>query len=256
MSKKTLPQSTFDKKATAALAVEVGTMARIHLKPRLIFDRCVDFLIQKRMQIPTSRTLTDMIRAGVQERKFELVALMDTHLTDAARRLMDDLFITSEDHNRYRLTLLKAFNQSTKPSRIKESIADFHTISALHTQLESILTVLDLGPAGIRYYAGSVLRSEVFQMRRREASDRYIHAVAFIAHQFYRVQDHLVDTLLSVMESFQASVSRAHNELLLEQREELQSVLKTTVDDLDRSILGPSGNSVGGPSLANLRVEV
>lgn len=226
----------FDKKATATLAVEIATMARMHLKPRLIFDRCVDFLMQKRMQIPTSRSLTDMIRSGIQDRKSELVTLMDTHLTDAVRGLLDDLFTTPVAHNRYRLTLLKSLNQSTKPSRIKESIADYHTISALHAQLESILSIFGLGPAGVRYYAGSVLKSEIFQMRRREASDRYVHAAAFITHQFYRIQDHMVDILLSVMASFQTSVSRAHNEEILEQREEQQNVLKTAVDDLDRSV--------------------
>ena len=42
-------------------------MARIHLKPRLIFDRCVDFLIQHRMQVPSAYRLNDLIRAGLHE---------------------------------------------------------------------------------------------------------------------------------------------------------------------------------------------
>jgi hypothetical protein len=36
----------FDESAKSALAVEVATMARMHLKPRLIFDRCLDFLVR------------------------------------------------------------------------------------------------------------------------------------------------------------------------------------------------------------------
>ena len=96
-------------------------MARMHLKPRLIFDRCVDFLIQRRALVPKAGTLFELIRAGLHERKAELVAQMDAHLTDEARGLLDDLFTTPDEQNRYRLTLLKKLSQSTKPTRIKES---------------------------------------------------------------------------------------------------------------------------------------
>ena len=79
------------------LAVEIATMARTHLKPRLIFDRCVDFLIQRRVQVPRAGTLLELIRSGMQARKTELVALMDAHLTDEARGLLDDLFTAPDD---------------------------------------------------------------------------------------------------------------------------------------------------------------
>ena len=43
----------FDAEAETALAAEVAKMTRVHLKPRLIFDRCVDFLKRRRVQIPS-----------------------------------------------------------------------------------------------------------------------------------------------------------------------------------------------------------
>ena len=228
----------FDGEAEAALVTEIATMARTHLKPRLIFDRCVDFLIQRRWQIPLSGTLLALIRSGLQTRKTELIALMDAHLSDETRGVLDDLFAVPDDQNRYRLTLLKKLSQSTKPTRIKEGVADFETLSTLYDQLEGILSVLDLGVAGIRYYAGSVLKSEVFQIQRREANDRYIHAAAFVAHQFFRCQDNLVDLWLSVMASFQTTATRKHKEALLENRKEQQKRLKSVVDDLDTQVFG------------------
>lgn len=221
-----------------ALVTEITTMARTHLKPRLIFDRCVDFLIQKRIQVPTARGLTDVVRSGLHERKLELIALMDASITNEARSLLDDLFSTSDDQNRYRLTLLKKLSQSTKPTRIKECIADFETLSMLYCQLEDILSVLDLGSAGIHYYAGSVLKSRMFQLQRRADADRYIHAAAFVAHQFYRMQDHLTDMLLSVMASFQTTASREHKDQLSGQRMDQQKTLKAAVDELDVSVFG------------------
>ena len=228
----------FDRDAEAALAVEITTMARTHLKPRLVFDRCVDFLMQHRVLVPRAGVLLELIRSGLQTRKTELVTLMNTHLADEARDLLDDLFAAADDRNRYRLTLLKKLSQSTKPTRIKEGIADFETLEALHGQLEGILSILDLGVAGIRYYAGSVMKSRMFQLQQRSEADRYIHAAAFVAHQFFRSQDNLVDLWLSVMASFQTTVSRDHKEQLLESRKDQQQRLKAAVDDLDAEVFG------------------
>jgi len=226
----------FDEAAKKALVVEVATMARMHLKPRLIFDRCVDFLTQSRAQVPTVRSLTDMIRVGLHERKSELITLMDNHLAAATRGLLNDLFTTPNDQNRYRLTLLKKLSQSTKPSRVKECIVDFETLSELYAQLEDILSVLDLGHAGIRYYAGSVIKSRMFQLQQRSEADRYIHATAFVAHQFYRIQDNLIDILLSVVASFQTTALRKHKERSHENRKEQNKRLKTLIGGLDRSV--------------------
>lgn len=228
----------FNEKAKTSIAVEVSTMARAHLKPKLIFDRCVDFLIQQRTQVPTVRSLTDIIRSGIQAHKAKLITLMECHLTNEACALLDGLFTGPENQNRYRLTLLKKLSQSAKPMRIKENIADFETLAELYGALENILSILDLGPAGIRYFAGSVLKSRMLQLQQRAEPDRYIHSAAFIAHQFYRIQDHLADTLLKVMASFQTSVSREHKDRLAEKRTDQHKALKAAIDDLDTSVFG------------------
>ena len=145
---------------------------------------------------------------------------MDRHLSDDARVLLDDLFSAPDDQNRYRLTLLKRLSQSTSPSRIKEAVADFEVLSELHHRLAAVLAKLDLGIAGTRYFAGSVLRSEIFQMQRRERNDRHIHAAAFVAHQFYRCQDNMIDLWLSVMASFKSAAAREYQEVLAQERKD------------------------------------
>lgn len=230
--------TAFDDKAKDMLAVEIGTMARVHLKSKLIFERCVDFLIQRRVQIPQSGTLLEMIRIGLQDRKTELVALMDRHLSNDARGLLDDLFTAPDDQNRYRLTLLKKLSQSTRPTKIKEAVADFEILSGLHDQLGSVLSKLDLGTAGIRYFAGSVLRSEIFQMQRRARNDRYIHAAAFVAHQFYRCQDNMIDLWLSITASFKSTAAREYQETLAQDRKDQQRQIISVVDGLDVSVFG------------------
>jgi TnpA family transposase len=230
--------TAFDDKAKEMLAVEIGTMARVHLKSKLIFERCVDFLIQRRVQIPQSGTLLEMIRIGLQDRKTELVALMDRHLSNDARGLLDDLFTAPDNQSRYRLTLLKKLSQSTRPTKIKEAAADFKILSDLHDQLGSVLSKLDMGTAGIRYFAGSVLRSEIFQMQRRDRNDRYIHAAAFVAHQFYRCQDNMIDLWLSITASFKSTAAREYQETLAQDRKDQHRQIISVVDGLDVSVFG------------------
>ena len=228
----------FDETASNALATEIATMARMHLKPRLIFGRCVDFLIQHRLQVPSAYRLNDLIRTGLHDRKAELVALMNRHLSNDARILLDDLFSAPDDQNRYRLTLLKKLSQSTSPSRIKEAVADFEVLSELHDRLATVLSILALGTAGIRYFAGSVLRSEIFQMQRRDRNDRHIHAAAFVAHQFHRCQDNMIDLWLSVMASFKSAAAREYQETLVQERKDQQRQIGIVVEGLETSIFG------------------
>jgi len=230
--------TAFGDKAKEMLTVEIDTMARVHLKPKLIFERCVDFLILRRVQIPQSGTLLEMIRIGLQDRKTELIALMDRHLSEDARVLLDDLFAAPDDQNRYRLTLLKKLSQSTRPTKVKEAVADFEILSDLHDQLGSVLSKLNLGTAGIRYFAGSVLRSEIFQMQRRDQNDRYIHAAAFVAHQFYRCHDNMIDLWLSIMASFKSTATREYQETLAQDRKDQQRQIISVVDGLDVSVFG------------------
>jgi hypothetical protein len=72
----------------------------------------------------------------------------------------------------YKLTLMKKRSQSTKPSKVKERVADLDLIRGLYRQLGQLLQAAALKPTGIQYYAHSVIRSEIFQIARRGDPDR------------------------------------------------------------------------------------
>ena len=48
------------------------------------------------------------------------------------------------------------------PSKVKERVVDLSLVRGLYDQLSPTLQSLALMPGGIRYYAESVLRSEIF----------------------------------------------------------------------------------------------
>ena len=110
----------FGDPAEAQLTTEIATMARAHLKPRLIFGRCVDFLIERRIEVPGAWRLSELIRTGLSAHKSDLIRLVDTHLTPKARQLLDSLFV-QETGKPYRLTLLKRSFRFRPPERAGNS---------------------------------------------------------------------------------------------------------------------------------------
>ena len=91
----------------------------------------------------------------------------------------------------YKLTLLKKFSQSTRPSKIKETITDLLVVQGLYLDFVPVLCALDLNHEGIRYYAHSVIKSEIFQMTRRSSEDRYLHLIAFMEAKSVRIQNRI-----------------------------------------------------------------
>lgn len=226
----------FNKTAKAMIKQEIDSMSSYYLKPRLIFDRCSDILIQKHITLPESWTLCELIRQSLQTHKQTLMLLMSNHLNPETSVLLDSLFTRDQEEQSYRLTLLKRLSQSTKPTKIREFVADFHVIAELYEKLSDTLDMLKLGSVGIRYYAGSVMRSQIFQIQQRSRADRYIHAVAFVAHQYYRMHDNLVDIFLNVMTGFQTTITNERKENALEQQKIQQNQLQILIQHLETGV--------------------
>jgi hypothetical protein len=228
----------FDTEAEARLVTEIATMARAYLAPRMIFGRCVDFLIEQKIQVPGVRRLTDLIRQQLADRKRLLMDVVKALLTPSILGILDDLFDRDDGENQYKLGLLKKISQSARPTKVRESAEDFRAVSELYAEVGPVLEALDLGAEGVRYYAGGVLRSEMFQLRRRADADRHLHAIAFIAHQHHRLHDALVDQLLSVVQSFETAAARDHKDQVFERRQSENTRMGALLDTLESEVFG------------------
>jgi hypothetical protein len=139
----------------------------------------------------------------------------------------------------FKLTLLKKISQSTRPSKIKATLDDWQIVRDFYEELSPSIASLDLTHDGIRYYANSVLKSQVFQVSRRADDERYLHLVCFIAHQFYRLQDTLIDILLKVVQNTFNTCKRTHKEQYYAARFEQRRVMRDFVDSVDSGALEP-----------------
>ena len=132
---------------------------------------------------------------------------------------------------------MKKLSQSTRPSKVKERVTDLNLVEDLYRRLGPVLEAIGLNPEGIAYHANSVIKSEIFQIARRDEQDRYLHLIAFIAHQYFRLQDNLVDVLITSLQSYQNSALREHKDRCYARREQRNPALTALVSYLDEKLL-------------------
>lgn len=138
-----------------------------------------------------------------------------------------------------KLTLLKRFSQSAKPAKIKANIEDLHILRPLYHAVEPVVAALDLTPEGVRYYANAVLKSRIFQVSRWAEDDRHLHLVCFIAHQFLRLHDVLIDVLLLAVQSALNVCQREHKERYYAARIDQRQSIQALVESVSQGVFNP-----------------
>jgi len=235
----------FDEAARDELNSELRSMATSQSKPRFMFLQAIEILERRRVVIPNSWTLSELILDQIKRHKSELTAAIDKHLPQATRDFLDALLDPPSDPDsegpllKSRLALLKRISQSTKPAKIKGAVDDFRTIRDLYRNVESVLLMLALTPEGIRFYAEAVIRLKVFQVSRRADDDRHLHLVCFAAHQCFRLQDTLVDIFLKSVQNAKGICQREHKELYYEGRTERRDNVRRLLTQMDEGAFTP-----------------
>ena len=251
---------TFKPHGRELLAAGIARLVQSHLKPKLIFSRAVEVLVRDKVEVPGYFPLAALILTAINQHNRRLTATVEALLTPESRALLDALLLqeTTEEGSppgktvAYKLTSMKKLSQSTKPSKVKERVADLKLVHERFRLLKPVLDHLNLGPDGIQYYAYGVIKAEIFQLTRRGAHERYLHLTAFIAHQYYRLHDNLVDVLLSSLQSFQNSAQREHKDQCYVRREQRNDSLKTLVGFLDHGVLETLAKITGVTQDSNL----
>lgn len=235
----------FDETGQEFAAREVAAKVRAHRRPKIVFLELVETLTRHKIALPKYYLLAELIAREINAHKRALIRLVDEHLTMEGRAMFDAL-LEKEDVpeteeppkvQRYRLTLLKKFHHSTKPAKIKANIMDLQLLRSLYKAIEPTLDALGLTDEGLRYYANSVIKAEIFQVSRRAAPDRYLHLLAFIAYQTFKLHDLLIDALLQSVQSALNTTGREHKELYYTGRVERRQTLNVIIADLDQSVI-------------------
>lgn len=229
----------------ALLGAEIAHLVKFHLKSKLICSRAIEVLVREKVEVPGYFRLAALILTAVNQHNRRLTATVEARLTSDTRALLDALLLqertdeasTPGTNAAYKLTVMKKLSQSIKPSKVKERVADLRLTEERFRLLKPVLDHLTLGQDGIQYYAYGVIKAQIFQLTWRGKHERYLHLIAFIAHQYYRLHDNLVDVLLTSLQSFQNSAQREHKDQCYVRSEQRNESLNTLVGFLNHGVV-------------------
>ncbi|MGB3222828.1 MAG: Tn3 family transposase [Desulforhopalus sp.] len=226
----------FHEKGKVLLQDEAISLCSRQTKPRLMFMSLVEFLREKKIEVPNYHTFSEIITDSLRNYEKIILASIEKNLSTEEKKILDSLLEFGDEYQdgekkdskikRYKITLLKKSNQSTRPTKIKENIQDLQCLESLFQEIEPVIKKLNLSSELIQYYAQSVIKSQVFQTSRRE-NRKYLLLIAFVAHQYYRLNDVLIEVLMQSVQSKLNTIEREHKENFYNLRQERQKILAT-----------------------------
>ena len=223
----------FDRKARSVVLKEAKALGGKQMRPRSIFMSLVDFLRSKKIEVPSYHALSAAISSAIQSIEKDLHEKIMQGLTADHKQLLDRLLEKSDgasahdklNTSRYKITLLKKSSQSTRPLKIRGNVADLDSLKEIFDDLHPVVKALDLSPETIQYYARVVVKSQVFQLMRRD-DNKYLYLLAFVVHQYYRLNDLLGDAILQCVQTAANAAVREHKVQVFKGRLAKQHALK------------------------------
>jgi TnpA family transposase len=228
----------FDLEAKKLIGAKAHNLAIQYIRPKVIFNDCIKLLLEQRIEIPKYHALLLIISNILQQYKDSLLAMLNEHLSIETKEWLNELLLFDEEQSISKLTALKGFYQSVKPKEIKFNTQDFEKLQKMHDKLYPIIQGLPINARGIEYYATIVIKSDIFRIKRREDSDRYLHLIAFIVYQYATLHDTLMDILLKSVSSFNSSSKREHKEVCYELRTRHEQNVKDYIVSISKQNRG------------------
>lgn len=196
-------RSFTDKTAQETIVEFVHRFARVQKKFKECFYQTANKLRQEKIEIPAYDQLRNLIESIYQDHEKELLAIIDAELDANHKALLDKLLVKKTQDgtpiHQYQVTLLKRFSHSLQPGKIAKNVEAHDVLQQLFEIAYPIVRKLDINNEAIRQYANSVYIKQVFQLTNRNANTRYLYLLAFITHQYFRLQDIFIETLIAAV---------------------------------------------------------
>ena len=242
----------FDTHCKKELEIKAIYFCSNQLKPRYIFDSLIQWLKDNKIEIPSYYVLSEIITDTLKNSEKNLVLEVNKDISPDVKKILDGLLEIQDNYIgikhknliRYKVSFLKKYNHSMSPGKIKENINDLKTLKSFFDKFNPIIDKLKLSPKIVEYYAQVLIKSQVFQISRRNNS-KYLYLICFIIHQYNQLNDILIEKLQQSTQTNINSCLRLHKDELYEERQENQKKISEIYDVLNDQleVLNPQNSS-------------
>ena len=223
----------FDDISREELLKEAEFLSSKLVKPKKIFLSLVDFLRNRQIEIPGYDTLNKIIGHVIDKNEKKLLKQLEKNLSEKQKALLDELIEIDEKYKsgkkstakikRYKLASLKKINYSLKPGKITQNLSQLETCRELYENLSKVIESLNLSSGITDYYFNLAKRSDMYQLNRKNKTKIYLHLICFITHQYFTLQDALIDKMQLCVKHASNQADKEHKLLLLNlQNEQLE----------------------------------
>lgn len=222
------------------LQTEAQSLAQLYWEPRKMFLHLVDWLVAARVTVPRSDVLSRLVATALTRHQQTVAQELGRYITPSLQKNLLTLLAPPrrpEHGAQYHLTQLKRLSQSTKPGNVRARLEDLEHIRTLYHQVALLRRQLALPESGIIYFANLTLTIAPLDLLRRPEHDRLLLLFAFVIHDYYRLQDNLVDVFLNVLPSLLNRVRREQMERWYATRDTHSKSLSTLLALLETTVL-------------------
>lgn len=222
------------------LIKEAKNIVQKRFKMKAIFQGLLDFLYLKKIEIPSYNLLAEIITNTVNDYEKDLLSKLLKYLNSERKSLLDDLLEKIETERtqgkNYKLTKLKRFEYSTRPQKIKDNIDSLKVFKKIFESIDEIIKVMNLSQETIEYYAGYTISANSSQLKTKK-DKKYIYLISFVIHQYYFLQDLLIDILLATTKTNSNTSNRENDQNYSKQKKDKEKKIVNIAESYEKNIL-------------------
>ncbi len=205
--------SNFTSDTSEAIKKELLLQARQQMHPKSLFPIATNFLINKKIELPSYYILADMITDVYNDVESYFTMIVDEMLSNNQREILDDLiWIGDKRKKSYKYSALarvKNINLSDKTDKILDSIKTYRVLKAFYYKFRTVYEKLNLSEHASGYYSEWVQRSKLFQLKQfKQRSKAYFYLLSHLKHQYFRYTDAYIDVSLKLVRSARNSMDK------------------------------------------------
>ncbi len=151
------------------------------LMPRKVLFEAQSFLFRSRMESPAYDKYLRVINETLLSAGKQLSETLAAHLTGEHKAVLDEFLDKKATYQNADIVAFKTINQSSRPSEIARSLAQFIVLKSRLERLKVLIEQLALSDAIIDYHAYWTTIADTDKIAAH--SDRYLHLLCFLIHQ-------------------------------------------------------------------------
>lgn len=187
------------------------------------------FCWRRRIEIPGYNEFTDLISKAFQNFESKTFAHMERCITEHQQQLL--LAILKNPPMGKKFGELKRIDQSTAQHALRNNAALLSFFRDAHSEIEGILSELNLTDEAIRYLATETVNTGPNKIKRFENPlKKCLYLACFIRDQFYLRQDYAVDAIIKTVRSGVNESNKAQKERAIEIQEETMEMQRSVTD--------------------------